>query len=343
MAQFARLGILYIFEQGTGSTERHAEVLGAETGQILHGEVPCQPLAGAALVEVPGWQPLQTGSQPAGQRRRGAVVGDQHFGRLQPFQFAGQPLGIGFEHAKIAAGQRQRGNAESPLAPGQRNDPAFALVVEQCGIGQRARGDHPDHLALDRSLAGGRVADLLADRHRFTETHQSGQVLLDGMERHAGHRNRLAAGLAAGGQRDVHQPCGLDRVVVEHLVEVAHAVEQQAVRVVGLQPQILLHHRGVLRRAGGIGCGGGCRLAGHRVLNKRPSVGLPGGRDVNANRYCAMPRRGTHTPDARTPAESAGVGGQDVAKVHQTAEGLRAHRCTVFTIFSAGRCVPTPL
>ena len=37
------------------------------------------------------------------------------------------------------------------------------------------------------------------------------------------------------------------RVVVEQLVEVAHAVEQQHVRMLRLDAQVLLHHRRVLR------------------------------------------------------------------------------------------------
>ncbi|KAG1086640.1 hypothetical protein G6F57_021597 [Rhizopus arrhizus] len=65
------------------------------------------------------------------------------------------------------------------------------------------------------------------------------------MHRHAGHRDRRAAGAAALGQGDVQQPRRLAGVVVEQLVEIAHAEEQQQVRMVGLGREELLHQRGV--------------------------------------------------------------------------------------------------
>jgi hypothetical protein len=61
------------------------------------------------------------------------------------------------------------------------------------------------------------------------------------------HRDRLAGGLAARGQRDVDELRGAARVVEEELVEIAHAVEQQGGRVLRLDAQVLLHHGSVLR------------------------------------------------------------------------------------------------
>jgi hypothetical protein len=66
------------------------------------------------------------------------------------------------------------------------------------------------------------------------------------VKRHARHRNRLTGGLTARRQRDVEQARGALRVVVEQLVEIAHAIEQQHVRVLRLEAQVLLHHRGML-------------------------------------------------------------------------------------------------
>ena len=50
-----------------------------------------------------------------------------------------------------------------------------------------------------------RVADLLADRHRLALAHQPREVGVDAVVRHARHRDRLAGGLAARGQRDVDE------------------------------------------------------------------------------------------------------------------------------------------
>ena len=85
--------------------------------------------------------------------------------------------------------------------------------------------------------------------HRLAELHQPGEILVDGMEGNPGHRNRFAGGCAAARQRDVEQPRRLARVVEEQLVEVAHPIEQQHVRMVSLDAQVLLHH-GRMRRSG---------------------------------------------------------------------------------------------
>ena len=65
------------------------------------------------------------------------------------------------------------------------------------------------------------------------------------MHRHAGHHDRLPGTLAARGQRDVEQPVRAPRVVEEQLVEVAHPVEHERVRMLRLDAKVLLHHRGV--------------------------------------------------------------------------------------------------
>jgi hypothetical protein len=49
--------------------------------------------------------------------------------------------------------------------------------------------------------------------------------------------------LAALGQRDVQRLGRRDRIVEEHLVEIAHPVEQQRIRDARLDLQILRHHR----------------------------------------------------------------------------------------------------
>ena len=49
--------------------------------------------------------------------------------------------------------------------------------------------------------------------------------------------------LAALGEHDAERARGDFGVLEEHLVEVAHPVEQQAVRIGGLDLDVLLHHR----------------------------------------------------------------------------------------------------
>src|SRR5262245_57505644 len=63
------------------------------------------------------------------------------------------------------------------------------------------------------------------------------------MPGHTGHPDRGASGRATRREREVEQARGLLRVIVEELVEVTHAIEEQQVRVLGLETQVLLHYR----------------------------------------------------------------------------------------------------
>jgi hypothetical protein len=103
--------------------------------------------------------------------------------------------------------------------------------------------DDANDLALDRPLARGRIADLFADRDALAELDEFRQILLDRHDRNASHLHRRAIGRAACGQLDVEQTRRALGVIEEELVEIAHPVEQQDVRVLRLDAQILLHHR----------------------------------------------------------------------------------------------------
>ena len=87
------------------------------------------------------------------------------------------------------------------------------------------------------------------------------------MKGHARHGDRLTRRGAARGEGDVEQARRPLRVVVEELVEVAHAVEQQHVGMLRLQAQVLLHHGRVTGDANGLRCRGaigrGETRAGH--------------------------------------------------------------------------------
>jgi hypothetical protein len=52
--------------------------------------------------------------------------------------------------------------------------------------------------------------------------------------------------VASRRQRNVEQLRGTTRIVIEKLVEISHAVEEQHVGVLRLQTQVLLHDRRVI-------------------------------------------------------------------------------------------------
>ena len=77
------------------------------------------------------------------------------------------------------------------------------------------------------------------------------------MIRHAGHGDGFAGRLTAVGKGDIEQvgrPLG---IAVEKLVEIPHPVEQQLIRMLGLDAQVLLHHRCVAVELGSHGFPGG--------------------------------------------------------------------------------------
>jgi hypothetical protein len=119
-------------------------------------------------------------------------------------------------------------------------------IIEQRGIGQGSGRDNAGDLPVHRPLGGRRVADLLADRHRLALPYQLREVLLQRVKRHPRHADRIARRGTARGQRDVEQPRGAFCVLVKEFVEIAHAVEQQLVRMLRLDAEVLLHHRRML-------------------------------------------------------------------------------------------------
>jgi len=133
-----------------------------------------------------------------------------------------------------------------------------ASLVEQRFVGHRARRDDANDRAFDRALRLRGIALLFADRDRHASAYELREIRLSAVKRHARHRDRLPCRTAARRKRDVEQCSRTTSVLVEELVEVAHAVEQQCVRVLGLDAQVLLHHRRVLRERGVVHGGREC-------------------------------------------------------------------------------------
>jgi len=243
--QGGALGFLGVGQQAAGGADGQGQFVAAEALEVLGRELLAQGLACRVAVEVPG---CAAAGAWAFLRRQvpWPVVGDQQLDRVQALEFGQQVFpALDLLHAEIAAGDVQYRQAEQALVTEQCCNQVVAALVEQCLVTDRTRGDDAHHLALHRALAGGGVADLLTDHHRLAELDQLGQVAFQRMERNPAHGDGLAGRLTAGGQGDIQQFRGLFRIFVEDLVEVAHAVEHQLVRVLVLQLPVLLHHRGV--------------------------------------------------------------------------------------------------
>ena len=250
----AALGAADVVDQGPGRADRLRHLGCTEARQVGHLQQFAQLAPRPAVVELPvgraGHRDVaqRVARQGLGQRARQVPgFGGDDLGRAQPLQFAGQAGQIGLCQPAFAAGQRHPGQADDPPAQMRGHQQALFALGQQRRVGERARRDDAGHLALHRSLARGRVADLLADRHRHAQANQARQVLLDRVHRHAGHRDRHTRRRAAFGQCDAQQPRGALGVLEEQLVKVAHPVEQQQMGMLGLDAQVLLHHWCVFR------------------------------------------------------------------------------------------------
>ena len=115
-------------------------------------------------------------------------------------------------------------------------------------FGERAGRHQPHHVAPHHALGAAlarfrRILKLLADRDAVAERDQAVQIFVGAHHRHAAHRDVAALMFTALGEHDAERARGDLGVVEEHLVEIAHPVEQQAVRIGGLDFDVLLHHR----------------------------------------------------------------------------------------------------
>ena len=116
--------------------------------------------------------------------------------------------------------------------------------VEVAGVGERARRHDARHFATDEALGLLRILDLLADRDAKALAHQPREIAVGGVVGQAAHRDGAAAGvLGARRQRELEHARGGQRVLVEHLVEVAHAEEHDRVAVLPLDVEVLPHGR----------------------------------------------------------------------------------------------------
>ncbi len=213
---------------------------------------------------------LQIGArqQPIGHQQLAGRQARQRRGKLRGQHRLGREVG----GRQIEPGQRQLA-----LRLGERGEIIVAARIEQRILGERAGRDHPHDRALDHRLGAallglGGILDLLADRDLEALADQAREIGLVAVHRHAAHRDVLAQVLAALGQRDVERGRRAHRIVEEQLVEIAHPVEQQMVRMRRLDRQVLAHHRGRICRnhRGPRGC---CRAPNGFSMAGLPAFG----------------------------------------------------------------------
>ena len=188
----------------------------------------------------------------------GLIVADQNLARGEPRKIAAK---IGFAQGrgqKLAGRDVERGKGETAPAAlaGRAENGGEEIVrarVKQALLGERTGGDEAHHVALHHRLRPAlpgfrRVLGLLADGDAVPQRDQPLEIVVSRMHRHPAHGDILAEMLAALGERDAQRARGNGGVLEEQLVEIAHAVEEQAVGIGRFDLKVLGDHRRGRRR-----------------------------------------------------------------------------------------------
>ena len=256
VGQVGLLGLVQIGQQAAGGLDRRRVPLrqGVQPGgKLLFYRRQAHVVAevGLAPVFTQAVQPLpQKIHQPV---QLPGPVGEDDLGGVEAAQLVFQVV-----HGVLRRGQRggehlAGGDVAQAQAAGggvgiDGTQEVVLPLLQHGGGDHRARGDDPGHVPLYQALGQGGVLHLFADGHLIALGDQPGDVAVAGVIGHAAHGGALLRGLVAvpGGQSEVQLLGRQLGVVVEHLVKVAQAEEEDGVGVLLLHLQILPHHGGHL-------------------------------------------------------------------------------------------------
>ena len=239
----AFLGLLQIDQQRAAGPHEAGLVLQAQGCQFLHGLGFQQTAFGLAGVETGHGATQQAHAFQQAFGRQFLVIRHQQLARgqlLDPLPKLGQTL-------HLHAGPLARGDVRPDEGPvvslPESGSQIIVAAGVQVGVFQYGAGrHHAGHGPLHEPLGGLGVFGLVADGHMEALVDELGDVGLCGMPGHTAHGHGVFRVPAAAGQGDLQFPGRGDGIVEEKLVKVAHPVEQQRIRVVGLDAQILLEH-----------------------------------------------------------------------------------------------------
>ncbi len=226
--------------------------------------------------------------------------------------------------AELAGRKIEQGEADAILCGVYGGE----IVVALRALGRVERGagrqDACD-LAADDLFGELGVLHLLADGDAVALVQETAEVAFDRVIGNAAHRDLAFA--VAGGEGDLELAGGGFRVVVKELVEVAHAEEEQGVRMQGLRGKVL-PHEGSLYRIGGVSWGAGRHRNASIEHFARRCRGLGHGWCGLSIRKGRIQRRshGPQNEEDALPGSYAG-GGQPIAGVSESVRLLGVGQC----------------
>ena len=244
VADLLVFGEFQIVEDGAGGRNACRDVVDAEPFERLRAELlaelfAVQLLRKDPIVELVG---VVVRAESLPEPLVESPLVDDLFGREIRQEFVDvvvRSLG----HVEFAGRNVEKGHARGLPAEVNRSQVDVFLVGQKVVAQNDARRNQLDDAPLDESFHQLGVFQLFADRHALPGPHQLGQVGVDGV---VGESRQLDEGrrpVGAAGERDAQNPAGLDRIVAERLVEIAHAEEQDRIGVNRLDLVVLLHQR----------------------------------------------------------------------------------------------------
>ena len=252
MGQIAFLGQLQIGQKRSAAAGQGRLVVQIKRLQGGHGLGAQDLVLGAASVEIGFLRiagkfglPLL---KPLGQR---LGFGQEQLARVhldQPLPEHGFVFGL-----DAGPGARGKIHPGQPAAlirvPIQGAQKVVPLGAQIDVLDHRARSQNPRHRPPHQSLGLLGVLDLIAQRHLVALVEELAQVLVDCVVGHAAHGHGVFRAGVAAGQGNLQFTGGDFGVLEKKLEKIAHAEKDQGVRVLALDPQILLHHGRDLDRA----------------------------------------------------------------------------------------------
>ncbi len=166
-------------------------------------------------------------------------IGVENLGGMEPRQLGAQGFERQFGDGELPGGDIHIGNRGPPLVKDDRGEVVVRVARQESRLDHRPRSHDADNLAREDPLRW-LFADLFADGDVVAFFDEAGEVVFDGVVRDARQRDAHAAADGTGGEHDVEFAGGDLGVLVEGLVEIADAEEEDRVGMVAFDLEVLL-------------------------------------------------------------------------------------------------------
>ena len=178
---------------------------------------------------------------PFARGRVRRIVGNEGLGRVEADDLLRQPrrgvLSGELGDGELAGADVDPGQPPALAEPVHRRQVAILPGGEEGRVGNRAGADDAGDRPLDQPAAG--RGHLLGDGDGVSRRQQSPQIVVERVMGDARHRRASGAAEGARGQGDARVPRQDRGVLVEGLVEVAEAVEEDRAGMLRLQVEVL--------------------------------------------------------------------------------------------------------